>query len=286
MLHLEFFAFHFKLLFTGFNYAYRRSATVPATPTSANPPTAVPPHKPSAPPSKSATPAPKIASPIHSTSKPTTPAPSVPSTVSKLPHPALERAVPPHLAAKSASNPPSKPSSGADTPSSEPKDSKELQEGNKDGTVKDKETAKTEKAEREKQKKKEKKERKEKEKAGAAGELSLLFNHRLLPCSVEGSAPVSATPANLEDFKSPVDQLKSPASVTGTLSGGTRTPKGSKPARNPWTIFMRMSVPTNDTDLREFYSEGVNDGGVSILSYPSCIFPLTRIPLGHQNPFP
>lgn len=79
--------------------------------------------------------------------------------------------------------------------------------------------------------------------------------------SPDGSVVAASASANLDELKSPVEQLKSPASVTGTLSGGTRTPKSAKPARNPWTIFMRMTAPTTENALREFYAEGVTDGG-------------------------
>ncbi|KAJ3877425.1 hypothetical protein F5051DRAFT_408496 [Lentinula edodes] len=247
----------------GFNYAYRRSATVPVTPTSANPSNTLSPnHKPS---SKSATPAPKVVSPVPPStvhSKPATPAPVPPNSSStigrtnavattSISNQAVDRAVPPHLAGKGSTGTSSKAASGTGTPSSEPKDQKEgvkgEKEGDQDGSgAKDKETAKLEKAERDKQKRKEKKERnREKAAAAAAG---------------EGSVPASAS-ATIDDTKSPIDQLKSPASVTGTLSGGVRTPKSAKPPRNPWTIFMRMNATMPENELREFYAQGVKDGG-------------------------
>ncbi|KAJ3999910.1 hypothetical protein F5050DRAFT_1804604 [Lentinula boryana] len=256
----------------GFNYAYRRSATVPATPTSANHNNNLSPANKL--PSKPQTPAPKVASPappsaVHS--KPATPAPFTASssnineknaTTINIPvtNQAIDRAVPPHLAGK-ASTTSSKPASGTGTPSSEPrdlhqKDSPEVEkEGNKDGNgVKDKEKLKAEKFEREKQKRKEKKERKV---AAAAAVLA------------EGSVPASAS-ATIDDLKSPIDQLKSPASATGTLSGGARTPKSAKPPRNPWTIFMRMNVSATEADLREFYTQGLPDGGGVIkVHFPS-----------------
>ncbi|KAJ3868016.1 hypothetical protein EV359DRAFT_33110 [Lentinula novae-zelandiae] len=215
----------------GFNYAYRRSATVPATPTSANPSNTLSPnHKPSP---KSATPAPK----------------------------AVDRAVPPHLAGKGSTGTSSKAASGTGTPSSGPRDQKEgvkgEKEGDQDGSgAKDKETAKLEKAERDKQKRKEKKER-NREKAAAAAGL------------IEGSVPASAS-ATVDDTKSPIDQLKSPASVTGTLSGGVRTPKSARPPRNLWTIFMRMNATMTENELREFYAQGVKDGGgVTKVHFPN-----------------
>ncbi|KAJ3729588.1 hypothetical protein C8R42DRAFT_652453 [Lentinula raphanica] len=246
----------------GFNYAYRNSATVPATPTSANHNNALSPANKL--PSKAHTPVPKGASPAPPSvahSKPATPAP-VPASSSNTngknvaimnssaSNQTVDRAVPPHLAGK-ASTASSKPASGTGTPSSEPKElnqQKQAPESEKDGNkdvdgAKDKEKARLEKAERDKQKRKEKKERKAA--AAAAG---------------EGSVSASAS-AIIDDLKSPVEQIKSPASATGTLSAGARTPKSAKPPRNPWTIFMRMNVPTNEADLRAFYAEGVPDGG-------------------------
>ncbi|KIK70083.1 hypothetical protein GYMLUDRAFT_34546 [Collybiopsis luxurians FD-317 M1] len=259
----------------GFNYAYRRSQTVPVTPTSAHP-TIPSNNKPFAPPSKTVTPAPKGASraspaPPSAQSKPTTPAPAAsapaPASNSNKATPAqiADRPLPPHMTGKSSApttNPSSKPTSGTGTPSSEPRDSNQSQtqkdsKAEKEDSAakeKEKEAARLEKAERDKQKRKEKKERK----AAAAA------------AAVEGSAPAS-TSANLEDqVKSPIDQLKSPASVSGTLSGGARTPKSNKPSRNPWTIFMRMTVPTTESDLRNFFAEGVSDGGgVTKIHFPS-----------------
>ncbi|KAJ3918256.1 hypothetical protein F5877DRAFT_42917 [Lentinula edodes] len=193
----------------GFNYAYRRSATVPATPTSANPSNTLSPnHKPS---SKSATPAPKVVSPVPPStvhSKPATPAPVPPNSsntigrtnavaTTSISNQAVDRAVPPHLAGKGSTGTSSKAASGTGTPSSEPRDQKE-----------------------------------------------------------ESSVPASAS-ATIDDTKSPIDQLKSPASVTGTLSGGVRTPKSARPPRNPWTIFMRMNATMTENELREFYAQGV-----------------------------
>ncbi|KAJ4468728.1 hypothetical protein J3R30DRAFT_1598991 [Lentinula aciculospora] len=259
----------------GFNYAYRRSATVPATPTSANANNILSPHTKFA--SKSAPSAPNGASPAPPSvthSKPATP-PIPPSSsnanvqnktfsTSNF-NQAIDRAVPPHLSGRASttrtsSKPESKPTSGTGTPLSEPPDSNQKdgakgeKEGIKDG-AKDNQAVKLEKAERDKQKRKEKKERKEKEKAVATA-------------GGEGPVPVSAS-TTIDDLKSPIDQLKSPASASGTLSGGARTPRLAKPPRNPWTIFMRMNVPASESDLREFYGDNVKDGGVIRVSFPS-----------------
>ncbi|KAE9408097.1 hypothetical protein BT96DRAFT_914096 [Gymnopus androsaceus JB14] len=239
----------------GFNYAYRRSATVPPTPTSTNAnkpfPAPGPPSKPITPApgpaaSKPVTPAPvlKASSPSPAPSKPTTPAPA-PSIK------ATDRAIPPHLA--------SKPTSGTGTPSLSDAASATGSGTTKDNKDKEKDAAaaKLEKAEREKQKKKEKKERKDKER--------------------EKEKAAGAETPNPDD-------LKSPASATGTLGSGTgtRTPKsaaGGGPAgpntkpkdreRNPYTIFMRMSVPTNESELREFYAKGVEASGITKIHFPS-----------------
>jgi hypothetical protein len=40
-----------------------------------------------------------------------------------------------------------------------------------------------------------------------------------------------------------------------TDSTGIRTPTSRKPRRHPWTLFVRLPGPTNETDLRDFFGE-------------------------------
>jgi outer membrane biosynthesis protein TonB len=102
---------------------------------------------------------------------------------------------------------------------------------------------------KEKQKKKDRKDRKDKEKSDASDIANASSVPEPSTSSADASKPVDA------------DDLKSP--VTDGGSGGARTPKGTKPQRNPWTIFMRMTVAVTDAELREFFGEA--QSGVSSL---------------------
>ena len=45
--------------------------------------------------------------------------------------------------------------------------------------------------------------------------------------------------------------LQSPA----TESAGARTPTSRRPARNPWTLFMRLPAPSQEAEIREFFKD-------------------------------
>lgn len=62
-------------------------------------------------------------------------------------------------------------------------------------------------------------------------------------------------------MKVPEDGVMSPA----TESTGARTPTSRRPARNPWTIFMRLQVPANEQEVRDFFGDAKN--GVSRARY-------------------
>lgn len=214
----------------GFNYAYRRTAT---------PATAATPNSTSSP-LPNAQPNPKASiSTSTSTDKP----------------------IPPHLANRS----------NASTP---PNPAKEL---SKDTLLKSNgaPTPSTDKTEKEKQKKKEKKERKDREKADRetkeadepkeGGDL-------VLSAPTEQSTRVhvpksgKATPEASNSATADVDShagLKSPT----TDSTGGRTPTSKRAPRNPWTLFMRMPVPANESELREFFGEA-KDGIVRVSCPP------------------
>lgn len=129
------------------------------------------------------------------------------------------------------------------------------------------------KAEKEKQKRKEKKERKDREKAeregrGEEGDGSV-------PASAEASTPVQIPKSGKETpISNPPEPSTSAADVdshTGlksptTESTGARTPTSKRAPRNPWTVFMRMTVPANEAELREFFGEA--KGGIIRVSYP------------------
>jgi len=109
------------------------------------------------------------------------------------------------------------------------------------------------KAEKEKAKRKEKKERKDKERAAVEGtgtttspDVSISTPAAAQGPSTSATPDRGATPAEVEDIKSPVEG-----------STGVRTPKTGKPPRHPWTIFMRMAphLQIGEADIREFFGD-------------------------------
>jgi hypothetical protein len=173
------------------------------------------------------------------------------SPASALPSNALaaDRTVPPNKS--NVSTPPS--SSGKETP-------KEKDRPNG--------AAGSEKADKEKAKKKDKKDRKDKEKAerdtrdkdgpseGKKDEAYLLP----LPKSGKETPPLTASTS---DGRIEGEDGKSPA----TESTGARTPTTRRLPRNPWTLFMRMAVPANEAELREFFGEAKS--GITRINYPT-----------------
>jgi len=104
------------------------------------------------------------------------------------------------------------------------------------------------KGEKEKLKRERKKEKKERERAEkdskdtAEGEQASISGKDTPVSPVSDSAPKSAA-GHTEGVPSPVE------------SNGTRTPTSRKPARNPWTLFMRIQVGANEAEIREFFGE-------------------------------
>ncbi|KAJ7647912.1 Ser/Thr protein phosphatase [Roridomyces roridus] len=192
----------------GFNYAYRRTATVSQTPNSAT-------------------------SALPAASKSSTPIPA-----------------PPHLAAdtsKDSSSPsPSTPASNIN--------------------VKPNGLTAAEKAEKDRLKKKEKKERKDKERAeraekdkaaaAAGGTDSAAAAAPAESSSAAEGAAVKLPTADGEEVKSPV------------MTDGVRTPKGGRPPRNPWTLFMKMSasISVSDADIKEFFGDAKD--GITKITLP------------------
>ncbi|KAG5641902.1 hypothetical protein DXG03_003989 [Asterophora parasitica] len=211
----------------GFNYAYRRTATTSGgTPTTAN--VALPGT--SQPPTKGPTPQPPAPEPAP------TAAPSLP-------------------ASQSAPSQPVQPASPATTTATG-KDSP-VPKANGEKSEKDKE-----RAEKEKAKKKEKKERKERERAEreAAGSPTPNTQNEAkgTKASADAGTPKSVSTPLLPESTSAASNVsgagggpKSP--TTGTE--GARTPKSGKPARNPWTIFLRMPshLTVTDPELKDFF---------------------------------
>lgn len=135
-----------------------------------------------------------------------------------------------------------------------------------------------EKAEREKTKKKDKKEKKaEREKAekeakekegatpaadGEKKEESVVAT-ATSPAAANGEASAStSTPAEAAAASSPKPGSDGGLGVNAegvhsprTDSTGARTPTSRKPPRNPWTLFVRMAVPADETQLRDFFQD-------------------------------
>lgn len=271
----------------GFNYAYRRTATINQTPTSTT----------SALPANNNT---NTNTTNHTNTNPNASFASNPPTKGSTPIQPSERPLPPHLAARGASNastppPPGAQGSRTSTPLNQ-QAAVNVPQGNNNANANanaggnanagpgagTNPNAAQEKAERERQKKKERKERKDREKAEreksgvAAGAASTAAStpgatavstpgeaggESRPASSAAGAVGKHATGASTSSARAAagadLEDLKSPVTDGGRDggSGGARTPKGTKPARNPWTIFMRMSVSANEGELKEFFGE-------------------------------
>lgn len=208
----------------GFNYAYRKTAT-PST--------------------VDATPS----SPLPNANTGNTPKPG--STGAAATPITAEKPLPPHLApSKSKPSTPPPPSSGRETPKDKVNGSAEKS---------------AEKAEKERLKRERKKERKQQEKAerDAQGGEGSGPTSPVPPEEAAGALSVVKSGKNTPDVgehRAPDDGIMSPA----TESTGTRTPTSARGRRNPWTIFMRLNSPANESEIREFFGEA--KGGVSYVS--------------------
>jgi cytoskeletal protein RodZ len=120
----------------------------------------------------------------------------------------------------------------------------------KDTSSKPNGTPSNEKGEKEKAKRKDKrKERAERDTKDKDKESKEGGNGDVTPASEQEAQLLQPEASTSED----ADQLKSPA--TDSASTGVRTPTSKRPARNPWTIFMRMAVPADEPEVREFFGE-------------------------------
>lgn len=135
-------------------------------------------------------------------------------------------------------------------------------------------TTSNEKAEKEKQKKKDKKERKDRERADREAKEAEEPKEggTIAPVTTEASARVQLsnsgkatpeTPATGADVDSHAG-LKSPTTESST---GGRTPTSKRGPRNPFTLFIRMPVPANEGELKEFFGEA-KDGIVRVTCPP------------------
>ncbi|KAK0242204.1 hypothetical protein EDD85DRAFT_876574 [Armillaria nabsnona] len=108
-------------------------------------------------------------------------------------------------------------------------------------------------------KKKEKRERKDKEKERDKSSAASPVPASPAPPPAKTASPAHPKPStpgpNDEAIKSPV-----------TESSGARTPQRNKPQRNPWTIFMRFSVPANEVEVRDFFGDAKD--GITRITFP------------------
>ncbi|KAH8106343.1 hypothetical protein BXZ70DRAFT_1061702 [Cristinia sonorae] len=133
-------------------------------------------------------------------------------------------------------------------------------------------TLNAEKAEKERAKKERKKEKKQLEKAereaaskgAASGQTSPQTGERedAAPQEPQSGKATPEVPSSASEAKQFEDGLASP----DTESNGARTPTSRRAQRNPWTIFMRLGVPANEQEIREFFGEA--KGGITKVSYP------------------
>ena len=66
---------------------------------------------------------------------------------------------------------------------------------------------------------------------------------------------MSTTPPKLDTAGSPAPGSDAGPVSPRTDSTGIHTPTSRKPNRNPWTLFVRLTSATNETELREFFGE-------------------------------
>ncbi|CCM01038.1 uncharacterized protein FIBRA_03086 [Fibroporia radiculosa] len=221
----------------GFNYAYRRTvtpSTVEPTPNSA---TSSLPVTGAGPGSGAAT------TPVVSTKGNGTPVPGDRPQASK----------------SKPSTPPPHSASGRETP----KDARA--NGTPTGNAADK--AERERAKRERKKERKQQERADREAAGKDGSGSTPATPTV-PEAVSSPPPAQvksgkATPDAHAAAATANDAVTSPATEG---SAGARTPTSRRPARNPWTIFMRMPNPADENEVREFFGEA--KAGITRINYP------------------
>ncbi|KAI8984929.1 hypothetical protein BD414DRAFT_537385 [Trametes punicea] len=237
----------------GFNYAYRRTvtpSTVAATPTSAT-----------------------SGLPVQGSGEATTPKNAATPV-------ATEKPLPPHFTGSKSKPttppPPATGGSGRETPKLNGQ--QQQQPGQQTQAASDK--AERERAKRERKKERKQQERAEREAAAAAAKEGEPASGAASPAQPRAEADLSSPPpqglksgkatpevstagsAGVE-VKAPEDGVTSPA----TESTGARTPTSRRSARNPWTIFMRMPNPANESEVREFFGDAKE--GIIRIAYPS-----------------
>jgi len=110
-------------------------------------------------------------------------------------------------------------------------------------------SAALDRGEKERLKRERRSEKKERERPGKDGVRDTAEGEQ---ASISGKdTPVSpASDSAQKSTAGPTEDVPSPVG-----SNGTRTPTSRKPARNPWTLFVRTQVGANEADIREFFGE-------------------------------
>lgn len=200
---------------TGFNYLYRRTATASMTAPTPQSVTS------SLPPAQTKTPTPALGAPSLVQSNGASPnVEAVPAPFANQTHPQSE----------STSSPKT---NGAPTATDPAKEKQQIK--------------KQQKKEREKERKKEEKERERAEKDAGSKDGSKDGSER------KEASPHQAKPSTSSTVPSQDADPLSPAESGAGSAGGTRTPTGPPRRRNPWTLFMKLPGPCNETEIREFF---------------------------------
>jgi len=80
------------------------------------------------------------------------------------------------------------------------------------------------------------------------------------------AATTTSAPPKLDTTGSPAHGSDAGPVSPRTDSTGIHTPTSRKSSRHPWTLFVRLPNPTNETDLREFFGEA--KGGITRVHFP------------------
>ena len=167
----------------------------------------------------------------------------------KVSTPVPDRSTPPHLANNKVTSTTPQPSGKLAT-----RDSATTPEDKSIGS----QSVTLDRGEKERLKRERKSEKKERERPGKDGARDTAEGEQT---SISGKdTPVSpASDSAPKSTAGPTEDVPSPAE-----SNGTRTPTSRKPARNPWTLFVRTQVGANEADIREFFGEHGTGVGLTV----------------------
>ncbi|KAF8511082.1 hypothetical protein JB92DRAFT_3144205 [Gautieria morchelliformis] len=124
---------------------------------------------------------------------------------------------------------------------------------------------KQQKKEREKERKKEEKERERAEKDSGSKEGS----------ERKEASPHQAKPSTSSATQSQDADVLSPTESNAGPGTGARTPTGPPRRRHPWTLFMKLPGPCNETDIREFFLDAKD--GITAVKFPQSNFGRARV---------